>query len=146
MNNTIHKDKVEGLLAKADQALDGFKAEVRKASTMPARTIVGRGTAKFEIEQGESKIWTLWEEPQVSVARSTNTRGTEFPEHSHDQREWIIVCEGEMHVQLGDDLRVVRAGQHIFIPVGVKHSVTFPVDTRCVAVTVPKTGDFPPLE
>jgi quercetin dioxygenase-like cupin family protein len=43
------------------------------------------------------------------------------PEHSHES-QWAVVLEGRMDITIGGKERVLRTGDHYFIPQGVKHS------------------------
>ncbi len=46
-------------------------------------------------------------------------------EHYHaDHSENIIVLEGEAMMSLGDDLFMIKEGDHVNIPKGTRHSVT----------------------
>ena len=41
--------------------------------------------------------------------------------HSHDGVEWVFVKQGVIQVQIGSDIRVVKAGQYLEIPKGERH-------------------------
>lgn len=49
--------------------------------------------------------------------------GCEVPRHSHPHEQVGIMLEGEMEFTIGDETRIVRAGDVFVIPGGVEHSV-----------------------
>lgn len=49
--------------------------------------------------------------------------GCLVPRHSHPHEQAGIVLEGELEFTIGDETRVVKAGEVFFIPGGVEHSV-----------------------
>jgi quercetin dioxygenase-like cupin family protein len=62
---------------------------------------------------------------QIGMIRSTVPTGfTGPPLHRHDFDETFYVLEGELTVQLGDELLRVEAGELAFAPRGVPHTFT----------------------
>jgi len=51
-------------------------------------------------------------------------RGGQVPWHNQEQEEVYIVIEGTCEMCLGEERRVVKGGQAIFIPPGVFHQLT----------------------
>ncbi|MBN1418123.1 MAG: cupin domain-containing protein [Planctomycetes bacterium] len=50
--------------------------------------------------------------------------GGQVPWHNQDQEEVYFVIEGTCEMCLGDERRVVKGGQAVFIPPGVHHQLT----------------------
>ena len=51
-------------------------------------------------------------------------RGGQVPWHNQDQDEVYFIVEGEGEMCLGEERRLVRAGQAVYIPPGVFHQLT----------------------
>jgi mannose-6-phosphate isomerase-like protein (cupin superfamily) len=68
--------------------------------------------------------------------------------HKHKVQEQVYhVIEGEGLMELGDETRVVRKHDFIFVPPGVEHSIsnTGTVDLVFLVVTSPVTDDAAPV-
>jgi quercetin dioxygenase-like cupin family protein len=61
--------------------------------------------------------------------------GCLVPRHSHPHEQAGIVLEGELEFTIGDETRIVKAGEIFFIPGGVEHSVKVG-DQPCKALDV----------
>jgi quercetin dioxygenase-like cupin family protein len=47
--------------------------------------------------------------------------GSEIPEHAHPHEQITYVIEGAMEFHLGDEMRILRAGDGVCSPPGVRH-------------------------
>ena len=56
-------------------------------------------------------------------------RGGQVPWHNQDQEEVYIVVEGTAEMCLGEERRVMKTGQAVYIPPGVFHQLTNVGDT-----------------
>lgn len=66
---------------------------------------------------------------EASMSELILLPGAVVPEHTHDtSAELLYVLEGHATMMLDGQEQVVRAGMAIYIPAGVKHSVT--MDTK----------------
>ncbi len=82
--------------------------------------------------------------PNFIARRFTLAPGGRIPEHRHPEIEHEqLMLEGEMHLRLDGELRVVRAGDCIFIPPLVAHSYEnhgdVPVRFLCI---IPRRADY----
>jgi len=93
---------------------------------------------------GTSISWSLLSQPGISCARWYNSNGTEFPVHVHEQREWLVVYKGSvfMTIEGQDEVRLLP-GMSVTISPNTKHSCRFVEDCWYLAITVPKSEDFP---
>ena len=102
------------------------------------------GVAIHEMSCGTSIAFSLLQQEEVSVAKWFNSSGTHFPEHTHEQREWIIVFIGSMFTKVGDEPeKRILPGQSLIIEPNTVHSARFLEDCWYLAITVPKTEDWP---
>jgi len=116
---------------------------VDKIKAFPAPVAFDRGYKEYEMDKGVCFGWALCETPSMGVHKWFNSAGTIFPEHSHEEREWIFVAQGEMHLKKNDIIRVVKEGEFIFNLPHEVHSATFPVDSEYITICVPPSEDFP---
>ena len=128
----------------------GIKALRNLTEKLPAFPLqdmtaeVCNGYKEHIMDEGRSKAWDLWTvEGKVSCAKWFSTKGTKFPEHTHQQKEWVIVVEGKISIQKGSENFVLEAGSFIFIEPDTKHHSTFIEDTWYLAVTIPDNSDWP---
>jgi quercetin dioxygenase-like cupin family protein len=67
------------------------------------------------------------------VARYTYPPGTHFPDHSHDVDKIDAVVSGRFRLVIGGHLSVLKAGDWVAVPRGVKHSATVVGDEPVVS-------------
>ena len=126
--------------------LDRLKELTQALPPFP-ETITANAADSFtqhEMSKGTCLSWSLLNRPEISVAKWFNSKGTEFPEHAHAQKEWLIVYIGEIviHVEGQGDV-VLRAGDYLHLEPGVVHSATVNSDCWYLAITIPQNEDWP---
>jgi len=98
-----------------------------------------KGRNVFEVAENLRGPWQ-WETLALvndTVIRVVLYEG-EYPEHTHDADQWLLVMEGEVHVDVeGEEVRL-RRGDTYVIPRGRRHRVSAPV--RSVVVTAWREG------
>jgi quercetin dioxygenase-like cupin family protein len=65
---------------------------------------------------------TFWGEKMLLSLLELAPHST-VPRHSHPHEQAGIMLEGEMEFTIGDETRIVKAGDLFVIPGGVEHSV-----------------------
>jgi mannose-6-phosphate isomerase-like protein (cupin superfamily) len=69
----------------------------------------------------------------------------EFPFHDHpDTDDFFLVLEGEIHLDVGDETHVLRAGELLVVPKGVRHRPRAPREAMLLLIEpkgTPNTGD-----
>ena len=58
--------------------------------------------------------------------------GSAPPLHAHPTEETILIAEGELEAYIGDETRMVTAGQFVLAPPGVKHGFSNKSGARAV--------------
>lgn len=115
------------------------RAVVRPMSEVPATAVERSRGATIQVligpEEGAGRFFTR---------RFTLAPGARIPKHSHEDIEHEqVVLEGEMVIGLGEEERIVRAGDTVFIPAGVAHwyenRSSEPMRFLCV---VPKSDNY----
>lgn len=106
-----------------------------------------KGVSFHAMECGTSIAFALLQQPEISVARWFNSSGTQFPTHSHQQREWLIVYSGSMFLAIdGEEEKRLLPGQSVTIEPGVLHQSRFLEDTWYLAITIPQSPEWPTPE
>jgi quercetin dioxygenase-like cupin family protein len=97
-----------------------------------------------EMSCGTSIAFGLLQQDEISVARWFNSAFSEFPTHSHTQREWLIIYKGSMMLTIEDEEEQrLLPGQFVTIPPNTLHKARFLEDCWYLAITIPKTEEWP---
>jgi len=107
--------------------------------------VVGQlpGFKEHLMDCGTCFSWSLFNRDEVSCARWFNSSGTVFPQHSHDQKEYIIVYRGSMILEVSGEKKTLQFGDSAMIAPGHLHSVQCDEDCEYIAIVIPKSKDWP---
>lgn len=104
---------------------------------------------EIKMVEGTGLGFCLLNQPEIAVARWFSSKGSEFPKHKHEEREWIIVYKGEMELffydeegNISEQLKL-EEGDYCYNSPGKTHSAIFNSDTWYIAITVPASKDWP---
>jgi quercetin dioxygenase-like cupin family protein len=102
------------------------------------------GLKQHVMSKGTSLSWNLLSQDEVSCARWFSSAGTEFPVHTHSQREWLIIYAGSMILKRdGHEDQRLLPGMGVVIEPEVKHAGCFVEDCWYVGITVPRAPEWP---
>lgn len=65
---------------------------------------------------------TLITGDQVMLSFLEMEQGAEVPEHSHVEEQAGLMLEGELLLRIGDEEKLMRAGEAYIVPSGISHS------------------------
>jgi quercetin dioxygenase-like cupin family protein len=77
----------------------------------------------FPVEGGEARVWVLFENDHVSIAKAFLSPGARFPEHTHGAMEFIVVYEGEAWYHSADHQKRMKPGVCVSVLAGKAHRV-----------------------
>lgn len=97
---------------------------------------------EVDMEKGSCFGWDLLNCSDITVSKFFNSKGSIFPNHHHDVREWVIVFKGQMDLIIGDDRQYLGPGSYAFIAPNVVHKAEFGEDCSYLAITIPQTKDW----
>jgi len=108
----------------------------------------------LEAGEGEGEAIGLYKNQEIAVCRAAVKGGTRWPAHYHEAWEYIVVYQGEMHIENKiedskgglkerEGIHVVKAPGIYYMRPRVLHEVYFPVDSLMIAITVPAAEGFP---
>ena len=101
---------------------------------------------EYKVEnEGQFTSISLHEEPDISIAKSHLTKGSEVPLHNHpNSYEIIIVLKGMISIEFENgDVKVLRRNDFAKIDAILGHSASVGCDTEFIAITVPRDEGFP---
>jgi quercetin dioxygenase-like cupin family protein len=98
---------------------------------------------EYEMEKGAAISFGLWKQESIAVARTFFSGGSIFPEHSHNEKEFIVVYEGQMDITIEEKTTALTAGDMIVVCPGQAHGAVAVGDTRIIAITIPAAEGFP---
>ena len=134
-----------------DGLISVMDAPVPAASTAEARKAAPARGSKPAPPVGEEGFESLLDQPSIRIERIVSrghvTPGDQPYEQNHD--EWVMVIEGSAKLEMADRGVVeLLAGDHLLIPAGVSHLVTYTADpTVWIAVhlaSASQIGTVPP--
>lgn len=75
-----------------------------------------------------SSLPDAWRSKVVGHAAGANFKvvrmdGRPYPDESHPFNEALLVLEGQMNLQFGEEVIAVRAGEVYIVPAGIPHAV-----------------------
>lgn len=68
---------------------------------------------------------------ELAMVHLAEGQGAE--QHVHDSEQWVVILEGLLQIEAGDDHRELTSGQAYFIPGGVPHSTRAIETTRALS-------------
>jgi quercetin dioxygenase-like cupin family protein len=87
-------------------------------------------------------VGLMWDK-RVSIQRAFLPKGSCFPEHTHNEVEWLIVYDGSL-ITIIDGVETTNGvGQGIMIPIGSTHSCKANEDTWVIGITIPSSEGYP---
>jgi quercetin dioxygenase-like cupin family protein len=126
------------------ESLEKLKLMVEKTSpTLDEHAMRVGQVVDYKMVKGMAISWGLYNEDGVSVARTKFAPDSEFPEHSHDEKEFMSVYQGELNLFIDGKEHVLGVGDSIVICPGQTHYATNKVSTKIIVHTVPATVGFP---
>ena len=95
------------------------------------------GVLIHKMTKGTSIAFALLQQDEISVAKWFNSANTEFPVHTHRQREWMIVYEGSMFITIAnEEEQKLIHGEYTVVDSGITHSIRFTEDTWYLSITM----------
>src|SRR5689334_10756900 len=79
---------------------------------------------------------------QLMVMRVSFTKAAVAQAHAHHNEQLSVVLTGEVEFTLGDEKKVLQAGDALSIPGNVVHSATALVDSELIECFTPLREDF----
>jgi quercetin dioxygenase-like cupin family protein len=107
-------------------ALKGFSS----LSAIPAEQINDKTVRKFV--SGEQGMLVWW----------SGKAGSVFDPHSHPHEQIVWLIKGKLKIRIGDQERVMVAGDIAVIPGGVEHGGSYVEDSEILDVFAPPREDF----
>ena len=78
----------------------------------------------------------------LMMTEVTFNKGISLPAHAHIHEQTTYIAKGSFEFTLGDETKVVKQGDSIYIPSNIPHSVTALEDAVAVDAFTPQREDF----
>lgn len=129
-----------------DKAFDIVELK-RKTIALPDLTsfitAVYNGVVEYDTGEGTILGFPLYNTPRVAVQRHFLSAGTVFGSHTHEEKEWIMVYEGELMITIEEEEETLSLSDYVCIDIGLKHSLRAVVDTWLICVSIPAAKGYP---
>ena len=99
---------------------------------------------EVKMEHGTGLGWGLLEDKKANVSQWFSSKGSKFPLHNHESKEWVIVYEGTAELMDKDGVVILlkRGDSHYNLP-NEEHQAYFPEDCWYITITIPSAEGFP---
>jgi quercetin dioxygenase-like cupin family protein len=104
---------------------------------------VNNGVIEYDAAEGTILGFPLFHTPKVAVQRHFLSSGTVFGNHTHEQREWLLVYDGELKVQVEDKEERLSVAECVFVDAAQEHSLEAIRDTWLICVSIPAAEGYP---
>ena len=123
----------------------GSNLEALKEMTkrLPDLIALASSTVRYDVMGGQCVGVNLRFAPQVAVQDAYMSAGAEFPVHSHDGVEHLVVYEGRLRVETDGIVQEIGVGEGCVFLAGVKHTVLALENTWVIGITVPSDEGYP---
>jgi quercetin dioxygenase-like cupin family protein len=111
-------------------------------TTDPTNRFVSAAVSPWEHASPGVERQLLGYDDQLMMVRVRFAKDAIGAVHTHDHRQVTFIESGSFEVQIGDDRKVLHAGDSFFIPPGVPHGVVARVQGSLVDVFTPARKDF----
>lgn len=92
-------------------------------------------------EPGVERRVMAWSD-EMMMCEITFQTGASGNVHSHPHQQVTYIAEGEFEFTIGEETRVVKKGDCVFMPSGSVHGVVCLKEGKLVDVFSPKRSDF----
>ena len=129
---------------KGDKGETGAQGHGSPDKQAPQLEITSNGYAEYRMEHGDCFAWFIHRSGNdIAVHRWFNSKGTIFPEHTHPEKEFIVIYKGIMDITKNGETQRLVVGDYIYNEPLTIHSAYFPEDCKYITVTIPPAKEFP---
>jgi quercetin dioxygenase-like cupin family protein len=115
--------------------------------TSPQEIMVKKGTScESEIPlcvEGNATAFGILKEKDVGICKIFATKGTTYPVHKHNQREFFGVISGKMKIETEEETRIIHQYEGFELQPNIIHTCVMLEDTWTWVVTMPSAEEFP---
>jgi quercetin dioxygenase-like cupin family protein len=97
------------------------------------KTDMGEGVVRQDFAMGDN----------LNVLHWNMGNGSEVTRHAHTQEQFGLVIKGGFEMIIGDEKKMLKAGDAYIVPANVPHSFIAIGETEAIDVFTPRKEDFP---
>ncbi len=113
------------------------------APSLDMKTSKSRTVKEIVMDKGTAITFGVINKPKIAVAETFASGGSKFPLHSHEEKEYLVLYDGEMTISLDDKIVHLFVGDSVMINPGVEHSAEFMVDSWFIVASIPCAPGWP---
>jgi quercetin dioxygenase-like cupin family protein len=101
------------------------------------------GHVEYEVGNGTAISYSLLSQSEISVAKTFVSSGGKFPEHKHDEKQFILIFVGSAVIYVDKKRQILKTGECMIFESSVPHRATALEDTWFIVITIPYSKDLP---
>jgi quercetin dioxygenase-like cupin family protein len=100
--------------------------------------------SELKMIDGVGLGFNLFKCKDIAVSRWFFSSGSVLANHTHQEKEWVIVYNGEMTIYYDNNIcNTIGNGESCIIEPNTNHSCVFTKNTWCIGITYPATDGYP---
>lgn len=106
----------------------------------------GGGSIAYLDAQGNvaAEGYPVWNDGFIAVQRLEMKAGATFEPHHHEvEREWFLVVEGEIEIEVNGTIHNLKRGEMLYSPPGETHGGRSITDSWTLCITMPSAEGYP---
>lgn len=104
------------------------------------------GNLTFDLKNGGSIGVGLFKTKEVAILVATFDADSTHRSHFHNEKEILILIEGQAEVVVNNGIQYLQKGDSITIEPGTAHEINFPVRSEMISITIPASEDYPNVD
>ncbi|MCP3681242.1 MAG: cupin domain-containing protein [bacterium] len=98
---------------------------------------------EYPMKKGKCRCWPYFDGDSFRIDKWWNSKGCEFPSHSHSEKEYVFIERGSLILHKNGESKTYGAGDMFYNEPTVVHSATFPDNCVYFTITIPPSKDYP---
>lgn len=105
---------------------------------------IRNGIISYRLNKGETISESIYSTEDLAICKLFIPKGRSLDTHIHlESDEWLIILEGTLGLELGDDYKLLSKYESIKITADKSHKAIAVESSTIIAITVPRDDGFP---
>lgn len=102
-----------------------------------------RNYIEYTINNGVCVGYSLYHNSNIAIQRAFMRNGTSFPQHSHKEKEILVISSGKLKVTINNKSSIFERGDSLSFEMNQIHEVEALEDTWVIGITIPASEGYP---
>jgi len=98
---------------------------------------------EMDVESGKCTYYGLLKVDNIAIANCMAESNTRFRLHTHKEKEYLLLYEGEMLLTIEGKNYTLKPGDVYYVLPEVEHTKYFKRPSKFIAITIPASQSFP---